>query len=114
MRWILFSVVLNACVPTQPTPVVTTPEPRLDPTAAPDPSSDPWEEPVEEGVSTAAKRVCTRLRALKCDEGKATAEGASCERVLDNATREGIDLIGDVACVERATACDQARSCERQ
>lgn len=108
MKLCLLLLVLVACVP-QPVPVPPDPEPA--PTL--DPNADPWADPDEPGLSVAARKVCGRLRALKCQEGKLTAEGASCERVLDNATKEGIDLIGDVACVERATSCEQARGCER-
>lgn len=56
-------------------------------------------------------RVCDRLRDLECKAGEPTPEGATCEEVISNAAAEGIDLVGDVDCVEAATSCDAADHC---
>jgi hypothetical protein len=55
--------------------------------------------------------MCDRYRELGCPEGKPTAKGKACEVVVTNAAEAGIDLIGDVACVERADDCEQVRAC---
>lgn len=63
-----------------------------------------------DGLSRVA-RVCARLRALGCEEGAPTAEGASCEEVYQNALTHGVDLASDPACVERSKTCEETRAC---
>lgn len=58
------------------------------------------------------ERVCNHLRSMQCEAGKPTPEGATCEEVITNAATQGIDLAGDVACVEAATSCKAADECE--
>ena len=62
--------------------------------------------------ATEIERVCTRLRDLGCKAGQPTANGATCEEYITNAVENGIDLIGDVECIEAATTCDAAEDCD--
>ena len=77
-------------------------------TPTPSPTS-PDTEP-EASVSKVTK-LCNAYRKLGCEEGQPTPEGATCETVVRNAKAEGIDLVGNVTCVTKATTCDEARNC---
>lgn len=55
--------------------------------------------------------VCNWLRVNNCEAGKDTPEGATCETVHRNAAQNGIDLVGDPACVTTATSCEAADLC---
>lgn len=57
-------------------------------------------------------RVCNHLRSMQCEAGAPTPEGATCEEVITNAATQGIDLAGDVQCVEASTSCEAADKCE--
>ena len=90
---VLTTVALTACNLPSPNPVPP-PPPPVD-VDAPD-----------------VERVCNRLRQLGCRAGETTPEGATCEDVLRNAAQNGIDLVGDVECVESASTCEQASACD--
>lgn len=53
--------------------------------------------------------ACARLMALGCHDGKPTEEGASCERVCENAASSPVPL--PVACVTAARDCEEAAQC---
>lgn len=71
----------------------------------------PPPEPVEPPKGD-VERVCEKLRVLECEEGQPTPEGSTCEEVLNNAAKEGIDLVGNVECTLAAETCAEARTCE--
>lgn len=65
--------------------------------------------PVEQ---TSVERVCDKLRELECEAGDPTPEGNTCERNINNAAAQNINLVGDVDCIEVATNCAEAEACD--
>lgn len=95
---LLLCVAIFGCATQQPLP--------------PLPPNDPGDHPTVDEAKDDVERVCAVLRKHNCEEGQNTAEGNTCETVIRNAAREGIDLVGDVECMLRANSCEAARQCE--
>ncbi len=71
-------------------------------------SPTPVPQPAETPASCSA--ACARWREMGCEEGQPTAEGKTCEDVCLHVGEAGIGL--DTACVQQASSCEAARSCE--
>lgn len=71
-----------------------------------------WPEPLPPEPHTGCSSACERLRALKCEEGDPTPQGAPCEEVCANVERVEYAQNWPTECITRAQSCAQARSCE--
>ena len=71
----------------------------------------PTPSPDKSPIKGDAEVTCDKLRELECPDTEDTPEGNTCEDVLRNAAENGIDLIGDVNCVQAATTCKGVEAC---
>lgn len=63
-----------------------------------------------DGARATCPGMCEHLRALGCEEGEPTPEGATCEAICEHAISVPYSRL-DIACVQAAPSCVAARRC---
>lgn len=90
-----------------PTPCATCPSPAPAPTAEADAG------PMDAASRTPCQRACGHYRYLKCDEGKPTADGATCETVCENMQASKL-VAYDLTCGAKVKSCPEIGTCSKQ
>jgi hypothetical protein len=90
------AALLLGCPP--PPPCVTCPNPDF---------------PDAGDTRSACQRACDHFRELKCEEGEATKDGATCEAVCENMQTSNL-LSYDLQCAAKAPTCDFIDNCPRK
>lgn len=77
----------------------------------PAPPPDPPPQPELDAGTGTCDSACSKLRALGCEEGKATGEGATCETVCLNVQNSGV-ISWNLGCRSSITTCAQVDACD--
>lgn len=88
--------------------------PTRDPNQKPGPSYEPVDAGATPDAGTACEQGCAEHARLGCKEAEKTPKGMKCPDVCERALVGGIQVVKDLACMRRATTCEQARACNRR